>query len=212
MPPIGRALPHARIYILDERLEPAPVGVIGELTVGGSGLARGYLDSAGLTAEKFVADPYSLQSGERLYRTGDLARYRADGLIEFLGRSDHQVKIRGFRVELGEIESALERHTAVRQAVAIAREYKPGFKRLVAYIAPQAGAKPSGSELREYLRERLPSYMLPSAFQTVAELPLTRSGKVDRAALPMPAIEYWNWRIITFCHAIRSKKYWQHLV
>ncbi|HZF40192.1 MAG TPA: amino acid adenylation domain-containing protein [Blastocatellia bacterium] len=189
LPPIGRALPHARVYILDERLEPAPAGVIGELTVGGSGLARGYLDSAGLTAEKFVADPHALQPGGRLYRTGDLARYRADGLIEFMGRSDHQVKIRGFRVELGEIESVLERHTAVGQAVAIAREDKPGVKQLVAFIVPQAGAKPSGSELREYLRERLPGYMLPSAFQMVAELPLTRSGKVDRAALPMLAIE-----------------------
>jgi len=189
LPPIGKVLPHTRIYILDERLEPVPVGVAGELVIGGDGLARGYLNGAELTAEKFIADPYSGQAGGRLYRTGDLARYLADGVIEFLGRRDHQVKIRGFRVELGEIESALERHTAVRQAVAIAWEHKPGLKQLVAYIVPQSGAQPSGSELREYLREKLPGYMWPSAFLTVAELPLTRSGKVDRAALPMPAIE-----------------------
>ncbi|HKP14062.1 MAG TPA: amino acid adenylation domain-containing protein, partial [Blastocatellia bacterium] len=189
LPPIGKALPHAQVYILDERLEPVPVGVAGELVIGGSGVARGYLNRPELTAEQFIADPHGKQAGRRLYRTGDLARYQADGTIEFLGRRDHQVKIRGFRVELGEVESALERHAAVHQAVTIAWGQKPGLKQLVAYVVPQPGAKPSGNELREYLREKLPGYMVPSAFLMLAELPLTRSGKVDRAALPAPATE-----------------------
>ena len=184
--PIGRPISNTQAYVLDERLEPTPIGVIGDLVIGGSGVARGYLDSAGLTAEKFVADPHALQPGERLYRTGDLARYRADGLIEFLGRSDHQVKIRGFRIELEEVESVLAGHPAVRECLVIAREEAQGGKRLVAYVAPRVGATVSEKELRGYLRERLPDYMAPAAFVMLERMPLTASGKIDRRSLPAP--------------------------
>jgi acyl carrier protein len=147
-------------------------------------MARGYLNRAELTAEKFIPHPFSADGGARLYRTGDLVRYLVDGEIEFVGRRDQQVKIRGFRIELGEIEAALGQHEAVRQAVVLARANERGEKRLVAYIV--AAEEISGSELRLYLKERLPEYMLPAVFVTVAELPLTPNGKVDRGALPAP--------------------------
>lgn len=184
--PIGRPISNTRVYILDGRMQPVPVGVYGELYIGGDGLAREYLHRPELTAEKFVPDPFSAEEGARLYRTGDLVRYRGDGCIEFLGRVDHQVKIRGFRVELGEIEATLGRHPRVREAVVVVREEEPGDKRLVAYIVGAPDARPSADELRRHLRASLPEYMVPAAFVVLDKFPITPNGKVDRAALPPP--------------------------
>ncbi len=181
---IGRPLPGRRIYILDRAGSPVPVGVAGELSIGGELLARGYLNQPELTAARFIADPFSQDPGARLYKTGDLARYLPDGRIEFLGRLDQQVKIRGFRIELGEIEAVLARHPSVRQAVVVAREDVPGDKRLVAYLVTTQEPSPAISELRSFLKEQLPEYMLPSAFVFLEALPLTSNGKVDHRALP----------------------------
>jgi acyl carrier protein len=170
-------------------MRPVPVGVKGEIYLGGDGLARGYLGRAGLTAEKFVPDPFDPRGGGRLYRTGDEARYLPDGRIDFLGRADFQVKIRGFRIELGEIEAALCAHPAISEAVVVAREDSPGDKRLVAYLVHEQGAGATQGELRAYLRERLPDYMIPSAMVVLESLPLTPNGKVDRRALPAPGHE-----------------------
>jgi len=184
--PVGRPIDNTQVYLLDRHLEPVPVGVSGELYVGGDGLARGYLDRPELTAEKFVANPFAIGPGARLYRTGDLARYHPDGTIEFLGRADHQVKIRGFRIELGEIEAALGSHPAVGESLVLTREDLPGEARLVAYLVPRSAPAPTSEELRRFLGEKLPHYMVPSVFVTLERLPLTPNGKVDRRTLPAP--------------------------
>jgi acyl carrier protein len=183
---IGKPVSNKKCYILDNKFNPVPIGIAGELCIGGAGLARGYLNRPELTAEKFIPDSFSDEPGARLYRTGDLARYLPDGNIEFLGRIDHQVKVRGFRIELGEIESALEQHPAVRETAVIAREEQRGNKRLVAYVVFNQNAEILTTELRSFLKEKLPDYMVPSAFVVLDSLPLTPSGKVDRRALPAP--------------------------
>jgi len=182
---IGRPVPNARVYVLDRGGRPAPIGVPGELCLGGAGLARGYLNRPELTAEKFVPDPFVDDPKARIYRTGDLVKYLPNGDIEFLGRIDSQVKIRGFRIELGEVEAVLGQHPGIKQVVVLAREDAPGQKRLVAYLVPKAEA-PTVSDLRSFLGERLPAYMVPSAFVTMETLPITPSGKVDHRALPVP--------------------------
>jgi len=186
LPPIGRPIANTHIYLLDQTLQPVPIGVPGELYIGGISLARGYLDRPELTKERFIADPFSDEPGARLYKTGDLARYLPDGNIEFLGRIDHQVKIRGFRVELGEVEAILTQHLAVKETAVVVREDQPGNKRLVAYVVPDQKNVLEISELRRFLKKKLPDYMIPSAFKILEALPLTPSGKINRRALPTP--------------------------
>jgi amino acid adenylation domain-containing protein len=185
-PPIGRPISNTRIYLLDERQRPVPLGVLGELYIGGVSLARGYLERPDLTAERFVPDPFSEQPGARMYRTGDLARYLTDGNIEYLGRIDHQVKIRGYRVEPGETEAVLAKHPAIREAAVVACREEPGGMHLVGYVVPEEGAKAIADDLRGFLREKLPEYMVPSAFVVLDTLPLNPNGKLDRRALPAP--------------------------
>ncbi|HEY0172177.1 MAG TPA: amino acid adenylation domain-containing protein, partial [Pyrinomonadaceae bacterium] len=186
--PIGRPIANVQIHLLDERMEPVPVGVEGELHIGGVCLARGYMGRPGLTADRFVPHPLADSPGERLYKTGDLARHLPDGAVEYVGRIDHQVKICGVRIELGEIEAAAAEHPAAREAVVLAREDTPGDKRLVAYLlADDAGVgRVSDAEMRAFLQRRLPHYMAPAAYVWLDEWPLTTSGKVDRRMLPAP--------------------------
>ena len=184
--PIGRPIANTQIYILDAQRNPVPVGVVGEIYIGGVGVARGYLNRAELTAEKFIDHSFNGEPARRLYRTGDLARYLPDGNIEFLGRIDNQVKVRGYRIELGEIEAVLGQHPMVQSSVVAMREDAPGDKRLVGYIVGRKGDSFDAAELRKYLKRKLPEYMLPSALVLLDELPLTPNGKVDRHALPAP--------------------------
>ena len=183
---IGRPIGNTEIFILDKVLQPVPIGVAGELHIGGDGLARGYLKRPELTAEKFISHPLNADPKARLYKTGDLVRYLPNGNIEFLGRIDHQVKIRGFRIELGEIETVLRQHPGINDTVVVAREDTPGEKRVVAYFVPTGKKAPTVAELRAFLKEKLPEYMLPSVFVMLKSMPLTPNGKVDRRSLPAP--------------------------
>jgi amino acid adenylation domain-containing protein/non-ribosomal peptide synthase protein (TIGR01720 family) len=184
--PIGRPTPNVQVYLLDAELQPVPIGVPGEVCIGGTGVARGYLRRPALTAEQFVPDPFGDAPGARLYRTGDMARYLPDGTIEFLGRVDHQVKVRGYRVELGAIEAVLRQHPAVQDATVLAREDVPGEKQLVAYVIFEERTA-SVSALYSFVKDQLPAYMVPSAFVSMEAFPLTPNGKVDRKALPRPS-------------------------
>jgi acyl carrier protein len=183
--PIGKPIAKVQTYVLDANLQPLPIGVAGELHIGGMGVARGYLNRSELTAEKFIPNPFSNESDSRLYKTGDLVRYLRDGNIEFIGRIDNQVKIRGFRIELGEIESVLNNHPQINQAVVIVREDISGNKSLVAYVITKNESLTT-KQLRELLFEKLPEYMVPAAFVTLDSLPLTPNGKLDKKALPAP--------------------------
>ena len=185
--PIGWPIENARLYVLDAANQLVPFGMPGELHIGGLALARGYLGRPDLTAEKFIPDPFSGQPGARLYKTGDLVRFLPDGSVEYRGRTDHQVKIRGYRIEPGEIEAALEKHEAVKDAVVSVREDDPGLKKLVAYIVFREGMAATPGDLRNYLKPKLPDYMLPSAFVLLQKLPTTSTGKIDRQALPAPS-------------------------
>jgi myxalamid-type nonribosomal peptide synthetase MxaA len=193
-PHIGRPMANRRVHILDDERRAVPVGVVGELYVGGVGVGRGYWNRPQLTAERFVPDPFDAKTGARLYKTGDLARWRGDGNIEYLGRNDDQVKIRGFRMELGEIEVRLSQHPDVSEAVVMAREDTPGDKRLVAYLTPRRveGLTPSVEQLRVHMKAALPDYMVPSAFVVLERMPSTPSGKIDRRALPAPTLEAYT--------------------
>ncbi len=186
---IGRPIANTTLYVLDDGMQPVPVGLAGELHIGGDGLARGYLNRPELTAERFVPHPFDPDSGARVYKTGDLVRYRDDGAIDFLGRRDHQVKVRGFRIELGEIETALGRQPDVGAAVAITREDTPGNVNIVGYVVPADGRLPVPADLRRALTDILPAYMVPSSVVVLDELPLTPNGKIDRKALPAPSSE-----------------------
>ena len=187
-PSIGRPISGARAYVLDANQQPVMTGTIGELYIGGRGVARGYLNRSDVTAERFVPDPFTEIPGGRMYRTGDLVRARVDGELEFVGRTDNQVKIRGYRIELGEVEATLAAHPQVQQAVALAREDTPGEKRLVAYVVPAPGCVLEVETLRAFLLMHLPDYMVPGAFVCLAALPVTTNGKVDRNALPAPVL------------------------
>jgi len=194
MPLIGKPIANTRVYVLDEEMTSVPVGVAGELYIGGISLARGYVGCRETTAERFVPNPFSQIDGERLYRTGDRVRYRTDGNLEFLGRLDSQVKIRGFRIELGEIEAALKSCPGVQDALVTARDDKPGDKQLLGYVVATAGTTLDGADLHQQLRSRLPHYLVPLAIVVLASWPLTANGKVDREALPMPELRTKSYR------------------
>ncbi len=185
--PIGRPIGNTQVYILDSYLQPVPVGVMGELYIGGDGLAQGYLNRPDLTEERFVAHPFSPDPTARLYRTGDQVRYLPNGAIEFVGRKDDQIKIRGYRIELGEIETVLGQHESVRDVVVIMREDTPGDKYLAAYVTPQGNIQPNATQLKDYLKQQLSDYMVPAAIVVLDKIPLTPNGKADRRTLPIPA-------------------------
>jgi amino acid adenylation domain-containing protein len=187
--PIGWPIANTELYVLDERLQPVPQGTMGELYIGGAGVARGYLNRPDLTRERFRPDPFAGRSGARLYKTGDLARYRDDGILEYLGRVDDQVKVHGYRIELGEIEATLAAEPRVRSCTVLLREDTPGNKQLVGYVVPRADTTPGPEDMRTFLRERLPDYMVPAHFVFLESFPLTQNGKVDRRALPAPTYE-----------------------
>ncbi len=184
--PIGAPLENTQVYLLDQHLQPVPIGVAGELCIGGDSLARGYLKRPALTAEKFIPNPFGTSPGSRLYKTGDLARFLPDGNIEFLGRVDHQVKIRGFRIELGEVEAALRRHPAIQDTVVTVHEMSPGNNQLIAYLIFQQDSAATTQEIRHDIQQHLPDYMIPAKFIPLAEFPLTPGGKIDRRVLPEP--------------------------
>ncbi len=184
--PIGRPIANTELYVLDESLQPVSVGAMGELYIGGAGVARGYLNRPDLTQERFLSDPFSGRSGARLYKTGDLARYRSDGILEYLGRVDNQVKVRGYRIELGEIEATLSGQRQVQSCTVVVREDTPGNKQLVAYVVPRKGESPVADDMRGFLKERLPDYMVPAHIVLLESFPLTQNGKIDRKALPAP--------------------------
>jgi amino acid adenylation domain-containing protein len=204
--PIGRPLANTEIYILDQQLRPVPIGVPGELFIGGAGVVRGYFERNELTAEKFISNPFKPGSGARLFKTGDRTRYLADGTIEFLGRLDNQVKLRGFRIEPGEIESTLRQHPGVRECVVVVREFAPRDSRLVAYVVPVAESALTASSLRELLKSRLPDYMIPSAFVLLEAFPLTPNGKINRRALPAPERELQPEKVIAPPNSDTEKK------
>ena len=185
-PSIGRPISNTRVYVLDQLMQPVPIGVPGELYASGEGLARGYLGHPDLTAEYFVPDPFTDRPGTRMYKTGDMVRYVNDGNLHFLGRNDQQIKIRGFRVEPGEIETILCQHPQIREAVVVAYEELSGNKRLIAYLVPDTASSPAPEQVRAYLQSKLPVYMIPSAIIILERLPLTSNGKLDRRALPAP--------------------------
>ncbi len=187
---IGRPLANNEVYLLDRKLGPMPVGITGNLHIGGQGVVRGYLNSPDLTAERFIPDKFSRRAGSRLYATGDVARYLADGKVEFLGRADQQVKLRGHRIELGEIEAALDAHPAVLQSAVVLQEDARGEKRLIAYAVFEPGSLLTVSLMREFLKDRLPDYLIPSALMQLDEMPLTPNGKIHRKGLP--AVEQIN--------------------
>lgn len=189
IPAIGRPISNTQCFVLDDRLQLVPQGVPGELYIGGDGLARGYLNRPDLTASKFISNPFSQSTTDRLYKTGDLVRYKTDGNLEYLGRLDNQVKLRGFRIELGEIEAVLSQHPNLESGIVAVREDNPGDKHLVAYLVAKLPLKPTLLELRSFLSQQLPEYMIPLKFVWLDKLPLTPNGKVDRAALPAPEKE-----------------------
>jgi acyl-CoA synthetase (AMP-forming)/AMP-acid ligase II/acyl carrier protein len=184
--PIGRPLANTTVYVVDNQLEPVPIGVTGELLIGGAGVARGYLKRPELTSERFLDDPFADAAGARLYRTGDLVQWRRDGALQFVGRRDSQIKLRGHRIELGEIEAALNRHPAVRRSAVVMRE-AAGEKRLVAYLTPASGQRAKPADLRTFLARSLPEVMIPSAFVELQEFPTLPNGKINLHALPEPA-------------------------
>jgi len=187
-PPIGGPIANTRFYVVDRHLDPVPIGVPGELLIGGEGVARGYRHRPELTAERFIDDPFDPEAGGRVYRTGDRMRFRGDGTLEFLGRLDHQVKLHGYRIELGEVEASLDGHPDVRQSVVLIDEDETGVKRLVAYVVAESGREPAADDLRRHASETVPSYAVPSTIVRLDELPLTANGKLDRKALPRPGM------------------------